>query len=345
MRGMRSRVVLAAIAGLVLAGLSPAPAGHAAPAGEAAVAAALRARPARYVAMGDSYSSGEGTFLYRKGTDAADNQCHRSPLAYGPLLSYRKASLRPLTFVACSGAVTADLYAPRQEFPSEGPQLDALTRTTRRVSLTIGGNDLGFAQVAAACVQSTPSTPTAGFGCSQNPVLRSVVAARLAALAGEAAAPAADGSAITAIEQVLTDINQRAPRARIYLAGYPKLFGTARRGFRADSTAPSERSCVVNPLFAARVDYDDAQWFNATTRGLNRVLRTAVRRVKADGIRATYVSPSTFDGHGLCDRSTAWVNPVLVVDPITRRPLSESLHPTATGHALGYARAFRRAGL
>jgi len=289
--------------------------------------------------MGDSYSSGEGTFVYLPGTDTATNQCHRSPLAYGPRLSARHRTLRPLTFVACSGATTRDLYAANSSFVGERAQLAALRRSTRTVTLTIGGNDIGFAQVVGACVQSVQ---TARFGCSRNPALRAVVAARLAALAGRSPGVAANGSPITAIEQVLRDISARSPRARIYLAGYPELFGLARSDFAADPAAPSRRSCLVNPTVGARVDYRDARWLNRSTRKLNRVLRAAVRETRADGVRATYVSPSTFDGHGLCDRSRPWIQPVLVG---STGPLRESLHPTARGYRLGYARAFRRAGL
>lgn len=340
MRWVTSRLLLVAVVGSVVAAVGPVPAGQASPTTARAAAAAGWSRAGGYVAMGDSYSSGEGTFVYRRATDTASNRCHRSPLAYGPLLSHRKPSLRPFTFVACSGALTRDLYATNHAYASEPAQLQALKRSTRTVTLTVGGNDLGFAQVAAACVQSVRP---AGFGCSKNAALRSVVAARLAALAGQAPAPAPDGSAITPIDQVLSDIRQRAPRARIYLAGYPRLFGTVRRDFGRDATAPSGSSCVVNPLIVARIDYEDAQWINANGRALNRVLRAAVRQARADGVRATYVSPSTFRGHGLCDRKTAWINPVLVGSG--GLPRSESLHPTVAGHALGYARAFRRAGL
>jgi len=290
-----------------------------------------------YVALGDSFSSGEGTGVYSTGTDSATNRCRRSPIAYAPLLQASSKRLGPLSFVACSGAVTRDLYVADPANSGQGPQLDALRKRTKAVTMTIGGNDVVFAAVATACVKSVK---TAGFGCSKNAALNSVITARLGALAGTAT-PA--DPTIIPIKKILTDIAATSPRAKIYLAGYPELFGDTFTHYSIDRTAPSDYSCVVNPAFGARVDYADARWINAKTRELNSVLRAAVRQAKNAGVKATYVSPSTFDGHGLCDDRYSWINPVLVSS--LGAPLSESLHPTATGQKKGYLPAFQRAGL
>jgi hypothetical protein len=295
----------------------------------------------RYVALGDSFSSGEGTGVYFPNTDTPANRCHRSPIAYGPLLRYSQRHLGPLSFVACSSALTEDLYFPNHAYPTEAPQLSALGRQTKAVSITIGGNDAGFALATSACVQSVQ---TQAFGCSEVTTLNAAINARLAALAGAAQSPPG-APPITPIKTVLKDIQARAPRATIYLAGYPELFGAETTFFSSDPTAPSTFSCVLNSDFAARVDFADAQWFNLTIRRLNTVLRNAVRQARQSGVRAKYVSASTFDGHGLCDAKTSWIQPVLVSANQTPEPRPESLHPTATGQSRGYERAFRRAGL
>jgi hypothetical protein len=142
------------------------------------------------------------------------------------------------------------------------------------------------------------------------------------------------------IKKVLADIKAEAPRAQIFLAGYPELFGNSTTHFSVDQTAPSKFSCVVNPVTGGRVDHTDAQWINSKTRELNGVLRDAVDDVKGQ-VRATYVSPSTFDTHGLCDDEVAWIQPVLVDQSGIQ---SESLHPTVEGQSKGYAAAFKRAG-
>ncbi|MET0694251.1 MAG: SGNH/GDSL hydrolase family protein [Propionibacteriaceae bacterium] len=293
-----------------------------------------------YAALGDSYSSGEGSGRYQAGTDTDTNRCHRSSRAYGPLLRSNNPRLKPLSFVACSGALTHDLYAANHQYAGEGPQLAALTKRTKAVSLTIGGNDAGFVDSVKACLQLGP---TGGFGCSQSAPLNAAINARIAGLAGLASVPDGQGNLITPISTVLADIHQRAPQAKIYLAGYPDLFGSEASTFSADPSAPSGSSCVLNAAVGARIDYADVQWFNANTQKLNAVFQSAVQQARTSGIRATYVSPSTFNGHGLCDAKTSWIQPLLLTADGTLSP--ESLHPTPAGQRRGYARAFHRAGL
>ncbi|HEX6056845.1 MAG TPA: GDSL-type esterase/lipase family protein, partial [Intrasporangium sp.] len=89
-----------------------------------------------YVALGDSYSSGTGTRTYiNDGTS-----CYRSVYAY-PSLDAAQLGLS-LTFRACSGAKVADVT---------NTQLSALTTSTAYVTISVGGNDAGFADVLTEC--------------------------------------------------------------------------------------------------------------------------------------------------------------------------------------------------
>ena len=90
----------------------------------------------RYVALGDSFSSGVGTGSY-----TLDSACKRSVYAYPYLLAQARRRTS-LTFVACSGATTADLLAK---------QVQSVTPQTTIVTLTIGGNDIGFADLIYQC--------------------------------------------------------------------------------------------------------------------------------------------------------------------------------------------------
>jgi hypothetical protein len=98
---------------------------------------------ANYVALGDSYSSGTGTGSYD-----LDSGCQRSSRAYAALwaASHAPASFK---FVACSGAKTSDVKAN---------QISALSSSTTLASITIGGNDAGFASVMQTCVLGSDST-------------------------------------------------------------------------------------------------------------------------------------------------------------------------------------------
>ncbi|WP_435973328.1 GDSL-type esterase/lipase family protein [Streptomyces sp. Qhu_M48] len=136
--------------------------------------------PTAVVAMGDSYISGEaGRWLGnsltdsggRNGTDrawtgagydpsrvygATAGGCHRSDTAEvrsaGPLAG-------SLINLACSGATTDNVFrASRGGLPHKGeaPQADQLaavaaSHDVELIALSIGGNDLGFADIITAC--------------------------------------------------------------------------------------------------------------------------------------------------------------------------------------------------
>lgn len=98
----------------------------------------------RYVALGDSYSSGVGTREY-----AIDEGCQRSRYAYPVLLRDRRAVDTRLFFRACGGATTSDVLRD---------QVSYLTRGTDLVTISIGGNDAGFSKVIRQCAKGWPAT-------------------------------------------------------------------------------------------------------------------------------------------------------------------------------------------
>lgn len=94
-----------------------------------------------YAALGDSYSSGVGTREYFD--DSGD--CLRSPRAYPQLWAEANVPAS-FDFVACSGATTADVNAE---------QLDALEADTSFITISVGGNDIGFADTLQDCLLGT----------------------------------------------------------------------------------------------------------------------------------------------------------------------------------------------
>jgi lysophospholipase L1-like esterase len=91
-----------------------------------------------YVALGDSYSSGVGAGNYI----ASSGSCDRSTNAYSALWAAAHAPTS-YTSVACSGATTTTV---------NNTQLSALSASTTLVSITIGGNDVGFSNIMETCV-------------------------------------------------------------------------------------------------------------------------------------------------------------------------------------------------
>src|SRR3954466_12500477 len=138
--GMVSMVALATLAVPGLVGLSARPAGAA-------------TRPLTVVAVGDSYGSGEGAM----GSGWTNAGCHVSSLAgpanaAGLLNAVRSTSF---TSLACTGATTANLIgtSATTTTPASGGQLGSLpSGRIDALTMSIGGNDIGFAGIVAACM-------------------------------------------------------------------------------------------------------------------------------------------------------------------------------------------------
>jgi lysophospholipase L1-like esterase len=96
--------------------------------------------------LGDSYSSGEGAPPYEE----ASGPCDRSPLAWPRQVG--AAIDRPVALLACSGAKTADVLHGSATQPDQIAALAALRPRPKVVTITIGGNDVGFGPVLATCV-------------------------------------------------------------------------------------------------------------------------------------------------------------------------------------------------
>lgn len=146
------------------------------------------ARAGTYVAMGDSYSSGLGTREYY----AESGICRRSPHAYPVKVAPRIGHV--LRFVACSGARTEDVL---------NNQLGPLSVSTSRVTISIGGNDAGFASVIKSCARPWPWTCWGDIGAARS-YIRNTLPGRL--------------------DSVYAAIDRRAAAATVAVVGYPWIF-------------------------------------------------------------------------------------------------------------------------
>ncbi|HEU5121944.1 MAG TPA: SGNH/GDSL hydrolase family protein [Candidatus Saccharimonadales bacterium] len=170
---------------------------------------------AKYVAMGDSYSTAEGNPSFEAGTgDDGTNECHRSPQAY-PRLLQNRLNLGPTAFVACSGATTNDMLGISEANNpvgkwNEPAQIDALSDETEVVTITIGGNNVKFKEFAEKCV-SPLSTIALDEVCDEyTPIYDEVIGLITNSLPAE-------------LRSVYASILTRAPNAEIYVGGYPRI--------------------------------------------------------------------------------------------------------------------------
>jgi len=142
-----------------------------------------------YVALGDSYSSGVGTRSYiDDGTE-----CQRSTLAYPSLLTAQRGYA--LDFRACSGATVADVA---------NTQLGALNSGTSLVTISVGGNDAGFADVLTEC-----AFPGWASDCDG---------------AIDGAQGYINGTLPGSIDGLYGSIGSLAPSAQVVVVGYPRIF-------------------------------------------------------------------------------------------------------------------------
>jgi lysophospholipase L1-like esterase len=141
-----------------------------------------------YTALGDSYSSGVGSRTYY----ADSGSCQRSPYAY-PVLTAQRTGTQ-LTFAACSGARVADV---------QNNQLGSLNASTAFVTVSVGGNDAGFASVITACARPWPYTCWNEIN-NANAIITNTLPGRL------------DG--------LYDAIRGRAPNATVIVVGYPRIF-------------------------------------------------------------------------------------------------------------------------
>ena len=165
---------------------------------------------ATYVAVGDSYSSGEGAGSY----DPASGGCDRSSNSWPQQLANSLQGPNQLTFYqqACSGAKIGDVTAQEQSTVNNSDDL---------ITVTAGGNDAGFGPAMTACV-------AAGVcgGLTLTNTQASVIS----------------GQAFN----LYRDIAQRAVHATIVVVGYPDIFPPAANGCAQTGPLTSDNLTAIH---------------------------------------------------------------------------------------------------
>ena len=243
-----------------------------------------------YVALGDSYAS--GPFIPNQSLNPIG--CVRSDHNYAGDLT-RALGIPTLVDVSCGGATTTDM-TQSQSVPlgSNPPQFDALAANTDLVTVTIGGNDIGFSSILETCAVESLTNP---FG---NPCQQHYTAGGTDQLAAAVAATAPKVAA------VLAGIRQRAPQARVVVVGYLRIL------------PPSGGCWPVVPIARGDVPY-----LNGVQTELNGMLGQ-----QASNAGDTFVDPGVIQGHDVCQpESRKWVEGIVPTSP------AYPVHPNAAGMA------------
>jgi lysophospholipase L1-like esterase len=152
------------------------------------LAFAAQAMATKYVALGDSYSSGTGTRTFY------ESSCQRSVYAY-PYLLHEAHPSWEFVDAACSGATTSSLLSS---------QVSSVTSETNWVTYTIGGNDAGFSSVITECALPSWFSDCNGAINTAQGIIKNTLPGRL--------------------DEVNDAIKSRAPNAEVIVLDYPRLF-------------------------------------------------------------------------------------------------------------------------
>jgi Tol biopolymer transport system component len=234
--------------------------------------------PSVYVALGDSYSSGEGNPPYLANSERTGNRCHRSALSYAYSDSIRLGFYAShFSFHACSGAKIKEFYTTNSGDHEPG-QLTWLDSSTRLVTLTIGGNDAYFFPVIVTCIANALHLPGV-------PSCKALWSSRVeGAIAMMGSNVPNNGESLTLLYE---RIAHAAPRAKVMVIGYPRFF---------PSHPPTRCSTgVLWSHFSRTV----MLWINSEILNMDNTAKRAARAA-----RVTYVNGSydAFDGHELCTK-------------------------------------------
>lgn len=155
----------------------------------------------RYVALGDSYSAASGVL---PPDPTAHPMCLRSTANYPHLVA--GATGAQLTDVTCGGADTDDYFTG--QYDGVAPQLDAVTRDTQVVTMTIGGNDSGvFINSLLQCGAAGLTTLGQGSPCADR--------------YGSSFEDTIRTTTYPALVRALEAVRAKAPRAEVAILGYP----------------------------------------------------------------------------------------------------------------------------
>ena len=289
---------------------------------------ATAAAPPIYVALGDSYAAGFGLPFPAAPTGQPVPGCEQTSLDY----PHRLASSLGLTLtdVACSGAVTGDFFAPQNVTapPKPPAQLDVFS-TVRPdlVSVTIGGNDLGFSSIANACLAASATGPTYTSLAAGTPAAS--CKAFFASPAGQASDPYARIPAVAAkVRAAIAAVQAAAPAAKLVVIGYPAIApdvaNTPAGGCFAAGLLPAPATVQGIPVASAFPFTDvDVPYLQVLQQQLNAAIMQ-----QATSLGASYadVYPASLPHSACSPESTRWVEPVVPAGGGTN-----VLHPSLAG--------------
>ena len=224
-----------------------------------------------YVSMGDSFSSGVGT--NKTPPSRETNPCYRTQHAFGNRLFLEMLDWVPhpsqpsfpptFRFTACGGARSRHVFEKNQaaeQWPTEElsqeefrhwspqyPQIEYLDDSVDLVTVTVGGNDLGFTSIVkycaivANCHEKFRATTSNGVDPNKTNI----------------------EGLYRRLFETYRAIIDRAPNATVYVIGYPTLF--------SDWSELAKETCFLYRF----LETDEVPYLQELNRLLNQTIRAA----------------------------------------------------------------------
>jgi hypothetical protein len=325
-----------------------------------------------YLALGDSFSSGEGAIYgqngepirgaaYDSGTDddfpiirvplVRRNVCHRAKQAYAYIVKKTLAKEVHQNFSlklrACSGAEIKDYFHANNRSaknPDEPAQEDVFNHNNndnnnndniKLVTLTFGGNDIGFVTLLGECMSNWPQggrglyfDVLAECGAEIKRAMTNV--SKIAHTHNELVKPfehrrLAEKPKDEGLSELYTQLLHDAPQAKIMVLGYPRLYN------------PVEECSTTNAVAGLPVETyvhsrDEQKKANAVVDKLNGKIAETVSDVnlKQNTDRLVYVNVSdAFKGGGICASNGERLVNLFILDG--RLSPNQSFHPNDEG--------------
>jgi len=224
-----------------------------------------------YVALGDSYTSGDGI---SPASTTAPADCDQSAADY-PHLTAAAEGFTP-SDVSCAGATSADMTTA--QYADQPPQFAALSAADNVVSVGIGGNDNDlFTSALVDCgVTDILDFLDIGSPCK--------------ALYGNTFTNDVSSDAST-IGGVIQGIHSRAPHATVFVVGYPDIL-------------PQSGNCYPTMPFTT----GDTSYLNALEKDLDSMLRS---EAASNGATFIDTFSASIGHDACKSSSVRWVNPII----------------------------------
>lgn len=308
------------------------------------------------VSLGDSYSSGEGNPPFygqnpKSKYSDLDWVSHRSRLSWpgqlsvdGGATNLKAAKGKTWFFQAVSGAVAYDIYGPdddaRRKKEVSGhedvhlsSQLTYVDEELKKaglvggdvdyVTLTIGGNDLGFADIVTQVALRNGAVDRGYLDSRIKKVWKKY-----------------EETSKEEIKKSYTEIANRYPNAHLIVAGYPTLMNSANWVKSLSAFLRGD----ISAFFGSVVDYvrrektfGFADWeaakINEAAEDFNEKLDGLVGERDADGAKISFVSVSgEFAGHEI-DTEVPFINDVMLrqAEDLGGVASAYSAHPNSCG--------------